>query len=758
MTKKIVFYNTLKYIFFFLLFFVLSFAKVGEMRPFAFGMLFALVWCNQKIYLIAPMFVLSSLIVDFSLESFVVSSSCVFVFSLFFFLHYKFRKPLNKILIGLYAFLSQSVFLYINSYSLNSFLDAIAYLVVGMVFLYAYLFFMQSLLLRGIRRKYSLDEIVSGGVLLIAIGAGISNLPDFHGIISKGIFVFLVLIFVYLLNTSSGISFSVLLGLGSLVSNFDQRMFLLITLFALVSNLTKNVNRIFYGIAVLIIDVFVNYYFFNSYDIFMLFGTLSGIVLFLIIGKKTMEKLKTSIIGENEEFSLRYLIDRNNMSLSKKLFETSNLFLSMQEVCFSMSKTKMSPNQAIDRLVNELQKKVCLNCKNKERCKKDKNFLSDLKKFVELGLSKGIVSIFDLPNNLHLNCEKNFVLIQTVNDFVKAYNNFCVLENELSSSRFLLADQFFGISQILKSMSLKLNSKTSFNIELEQRLFEEFSFNHILCSEVLLTFEDKNISELVLVIRDKDLDYEKIEKIVCNTLKLKMDIKSVQNSEKPGFSIVVFGPKIFFDVIFGSVAALKHGSKTSGDSYSVLRVCEDKIMMALCDGMGSGIEAEKISSLCLELLEKFYRSGFETKLILDNLNKLLEMREEENFGALDICTFDLKNCSCDLLKLGAPIGFLKQKDQTRVIEAGSLPLGILKNVKPTSQSFALNDGDMIILITDGVLESFQSIEDLKTEINNFHSKNPQELAEHVLQKSLDRCQNFAQDDMSVLVGKIWRKI
>ena len=42
----------------------------------------------------------------------------------------------------------------------------------------------------------------------------------------------------------------------------------------------------------------------------------------------------------------------------------------------------------------------------------------------------------------------------------------------------------------------------------------------------------------------------------------------------------------------------KATSKTSGDSYSLIKIDNDKFMMALCDGMGSGKKAEKSFQSC----------------------------------------------------------------------------------------------------------------------------------------------------------------
>ena len=77
-----------------------------------------------------------------------------------------------------------------------------------------------------------------------------------------------------------------------------------------------------------------------------------------------------------------------------------------------------------------------------------------------------------------------------------------------------------------------------------------------------------------------------------------------------GWSIVELKNSPRFDIIFGTAAQNKSGQEISGDTYSLTRIENDKFMMALCDGMGSGEVAENSSSLAVGLLENFLQSRF----------------------------------------------------------------------------------------------------------------------------------------------------
>ena len=758
--KTEIIYKFIKYFLFGVLFYILQIAEVQGLHPFAFGMLFALVWCNQKIYIVAPLYIISGLLVNFSIDSAIILGACAFIFAVFYLLHLRFKKPLNHILIGIYAFLSQFAYLYLNSSSADLLINAGICVIIGLVCMYAYLYFMQSLLMRGLRRRYTIDEVISAGVLLIAIGVGISCLPDIEGIFVKAIFVFLTLLLVWVFNPSTSISFCVLLGVGAILSSNDLALFISITLWGLVANLMKSSKKIFAGLGVVLIDLFVNLYFFNFYNAYMLLAMLGGVLIFLLIPQRSLDKLSNFVISENDEFALRNIINRSRNTLYKRIWGVSEVFLEMQSVFTSMARGVLTGEQAVNYLTDEVKKSVCEQCVKKNSCLRAdfKQKTADIEKLTSLAFARGKITVLDVPSSLSSGCQRVNIMINTINNLVREYTQYAQMVTGMDASRLLIGEQLFGVSQILRSLAEEVNLNITFDITKEKRIIEELIYYHILCSEAVVYFQNREIKNVTLIVRKGDAERKEICEVVSKILNSSMEVASIQFADKPGFSIVTLRMVIGFDAVFGSAGVTKNGSVQSGDTHSVLRVAEDKILMALCDGMGSGESAEKVSTLALNLIENFYKAGFESSLILSSVNKLIALKGEESFSALDICVFDLRQCVCDLVKLGSPLGFIKKTTGTRIIEAGALPLGILEDIKPNINSFALDDGDMVILLTDGVLDAFGDYEALQAFVNDSQVVNPQVLADSIISQALVCCKNYAPDDMTVLVGKVWRKI
>ena len=99
--------------------------------------------------------------------------------------------------------------------------------------------------------------------------------------------------------------------------------------------------------------------------------------------------------------------------------------------------------------------------------------------------------------------------------------------------------------------------------------------------------------------------------------------------------------------------------------------------------MGSGLDAENVSSTSLSLIESFYKAGLSSPLILCTVNKLLSINTEDSFTALDLSVIDLKTLNADFIKYGSPYGFIVNDEGIKIVEGNSLPLGIIDELKPS---------------------------------------------------------------------------
>ena len=98
------------------------------------------------------------------------------------------------------------------------------------------------------------------------------------------------------------------------------------------------------------------------------------------------------------------------------------------------------------------------------------------------------------------------------------------------------------------------------------------------------------------------------------------------------------------------------------------------------------------------------------------------------------------------------------EEGVRIVEGNSLPLGIIDELKPSVCSTSLNDGDIILLITDGISDAFSSSGEIIDFLRSATAKNPQSLSDQLLSKAIELSNGQKRDDMTVLAVRIFKKI
>ena len=90
-----------------------------------------------------------------------------------------------------------------------------------------------------------------------------------------------------------------------------------------------------------------------------------------------------------------------------------------------------------------------------------------------------------------------------------------------------------------------------------------------------------------------------------------------------------------------------------------------------------------------------------------------------------------------------------------MLESQSLPLGILDSLRPTVSTDTLEDGDMLIFMSDGITSAISSTPELAEFLRPLKPLNPQNLADKLLEAALARTKGRAEDDMTVLCTRIF---
>ena len=242
-------------------------------------------------------------------------------------------------------------------------------------------------------------------------------------------------------------------------------------------------------------------------------------------------------------------------------------------------------------------------------------------------------------------------------------------------------------------------------------------------------------------------------------MRLKPSIKSGYFVE-PEYQSFTFIQEPAFMVLSGQAMAVKDGEEISGDSILVSEAVDGHMYFLMADGVGSGREASLRSEKVLDFMEKFLAAGYSKEHTIQILNGLiLQDGQESAMSTLDVCDLNLYKGVCEFSKIGAAASYHKRDYLVEKIWIENLPLGAFGTMDLDVARRRLDEGDYVIMLTDGILESLITLgqeEKLMEYISKLSVKNPREMAQKILQYCIGICRGNIRDDMSVLVFGMWK--
>lgn len=301
--------------------------------------------------------------------------------------------------------------------------------------------------------------------------------------------------------------------------------------------------------------------------------------------------------------------------------------------------------------------------------------------------------------------------------------------------------------------------ETQSDEELEELLGKRLRGMGLKVYSVMVYREEHQRQEVYLTVstrKKRCVSVKEIAVVLSRLMKKAMmpgrDSRAFVGSEK---ITVLFVERTNFQVLYGVEKAVKQKEEISGDNFSLHYCREGHFIGALSDGMGSGMAAYRDSELVIDLLEQFLEAGFSKETAVRMINSALIVRADAQvFSTIDISFLDLYTGVCEFLKVGASTTFIRRENWVEVISSTSLPAGVFHKLEPDCSGKKLYDGDMVIMVTDGVMDALPAAHQekmMKDIILEHDTGNPSELAAYILNRVRQYSGEEPADDMTVLV-------
>lgn len=337
--------------------------------------------------------------------------------------------------------------------------------------------------------------------------------------------------------------------------------------------------------------------------------------------------------------------------------------------------------------------------------------------------------------------------------------------NRLAELRKNFIRQLGQVGDIITTFPAELADQSVQGELFEGRLTESLGRLQVIVTKaVLIKDKDERVKVYVRCYVKKDRTVtgeqlaQRVGKIVGKRMVCVDKESSVVTKEESVYSFVEEGK---YMLTAGVVRKNRTGEALCGDNFSVTKIDVQKAVLMLSDGMGTGEQANVKSSQVVELLEQLLSAGFCKELAIDLLNSFVSFLADGNVSSsLDLSVVDFYTGKVDFIKLGASTTFIRRKDTVEYIRSTSLPVGVLEQVEFDTCERKLYHGDMIVMVSDGVLDGiiFEDKEEYLADIiKKQETCNAQLLAETIMEEVSKMQRGTMRDDSTILVAGIWER-
>ncbi|MFC7322303.1 stage II sporulation protein E [Halobacillus campisalis] len=632
------------------------------------------------------------------------------------------------------------------------------------------LIFMQSLPLLSPQRYHPTlknEEIVCFIILLASVLTGMIGF-EFQGVAMVDVFArYLVVLLAYIAGAAIGSTVGVVTGLVLSLSQVEHLYQMSLLAFSgLLGGLLREGNKLGVSAGLFVSTILMGVYTGGSMSA-SLTASLFAIILFFLTPDRWVKRLSRFVPGTDEhgQEQQKYLQKVRDVT-AVRVGKFSDVFEALAKSFHhnGLSKQEEDNTQEVDYFLSHVTEKTCQACFRKEKCwinqfDETHNLMTDLMEDID---QKGDVGRV-MRNSLDQYCVKSQKVVDTMKQELSFYHANKQLKQQVQESRRFVAQQLHGVSEVMNNFAKEIVKEREHHEQKERIIHEALERLGINVAKLeIYTLDTGNIDlEVVIEIDQYRGEGEKLiapllSDILQETIVVTMeDISPYPN----GRCLMTFGSAKHYTIESGVAHAAKGGGFISGDSYSMMELGRGKYALAISDGMGNGERAHEESVETLRLLKQILQSGIQESVAIQSINSILALRSnDEIFSTLDLAIIDLHFATSKFIKIGSTPSFIKRGDQIYSVESSNLPMGIIEDVDVDTTSEQLKAGDLLIMVSDGILEGPKHVENvemwIKRKIREINVDDPQLMADILLDEVIRTKSGDIHDDMTVLVARI----
>lgn len=402
---------------------------------------------------------------------------------------------------------------------------------------------------------------------------------------------------------------------------------------------------------------------------------------------------------------------------------------------------------------------ICRSCRSRMDCWKT-HFDETMDAFNHLTpllAENETVTEEQFSGRLKTHCRRKRELAARVN---AGYREFRVRESaflRLGELRHVVSDQFAATAQMLEEFADTFSRPEWIDADTARRIRESLEKQGVRLRQVLCRVNERGqmAVELLLDGKYQTQNRESFRRRVGELCGRSFSLPVVDYADR--VTRIAFTERHSFRVAVGTAQLRHEGEQLCGDAFECFQDGTGRLLAVLSDGMGSGGRAAVDGAMAAGLASRLLKAGFGSESLLRLVNTALMAKSaDESLATLDIAIVNLFTGELELLKAGAGVSLLYSGGRVSRLDESSLPLGILRELTFARTTDRLVDGDVLVLMSDGVSnDGVEWVEDLLRDYDG-DAGGMQGLAEIIAHTVRDRQTDEKGDDVTVIALGIHR--
>ena len=645
----------------------------------------------------------------------------------------------------------------------------------------------------GARRAFTIEEVMGTSLLLAIAVTAFGDLNIFGFSIKNILSILIVLVLGWkngvLVGATGGITIGVVLGV---ITGTEPIMIAAYAISGLIAGLLNRFGRIGVIVGFALGNVVLAYAANGNTVQLIMFQEILIASLGLLAIPKNIEINIEDLVGSTKllpEVTERDLEENRDTiyklnSMSETIYDMAESYGEAAATILTEKELKEQERTNIDIFLEELKKNIEeleYNMLYEEMYYPTEKLITDIFNYLlenDVITEKEFVKILEKNNNYIVGFENTksqakediYKMVKAINYSYRISKIGFIWKKKLDESKKNVSSQLKGVSEAISKMAEDINKKEDKFSDKKQEILKilEQKEIEIKSLEIKQTSSGRYVAEVYTDTCENpdgtECDIKKICKILSKVLEQKMIMQKQEcglrlNKESCKFTYISDDN---YNVQIGSAKSTKEGSPVSGDSSLQIKLDDGKYLLALSDGMGSGPEAMKSSKIAVKMLERLLTAGFEKDVSLKLINSTLSANTEEDmYATLDIEILDLFNGNMEFIKNSACPTYVKRGRDVQLLKSMSLPTGILNDVDLVVYDYDLQDGDILVMCTDGVIDSNKEYLNkqlwLKYLLEDMETNDAQKIADIIISEAIDNDFGKQKDDMTVIVARITKK-